>query len=191
MEIRGMELKDYCCLNRPRFRVDPQADAEWYFGNSQVSEELLSRITNDFDIRGIPKCGIIGRFGEGKTHTLYHVKYLFDSEPENYPALCFILGLAPYDEKIPDLSGWKYIHGKMLDAMGEGFLRQIVREFDNIPEDRTGDLSEQMKNVFTFGDENLKRSLANVLVGYFLRETRSTITAWQWLRGNKLERGVV
>ena len=189
MEIKEMELKDYCCLNRPRFRVDPESDAEWFFGNKQVSEELLSRIRNDFDVRGIPKCGLIGRFGAGKTHTLYHIKYLFDKEPENYPAICFFLGLAPYDERIPDLGGWKYFHGKMLDAMGEDFLRQIVQEFDRLPEDRTADLSEEMKKTFRFGDENLKRSLANVLSGYFLRETRSMLPAWQWLRGAKLEKG--
>jgi len=189
MEIREMDLEDYCCLNRPRFRVDPESDAEWFFGNKQVSEELLSRVVSDFDIRGIPKCGLIGRFGAGKTHTLHHIKYLFDKEPGNYPAICFFLRLAPYDEKIPDLSGWKYIHGKILDALGEGFLRQIVQEFDRLPENRTADLSEQMKNAFRFGDENLKRSLANVLSGYFLRETKSTISAWQWLRGYKLEKG--
>ncbi len=189
MEIKEMELKDYCCLNRPRFRVDPESDAEWFFGNKQVSEELLSRIRSDFDVRGIPKCGLIGRFGDGKTHTLYHIKYLFDKESENYPAICFFLVLAPYDERIPDLGGWKYFHGKMLDAMGEDFLRQIVQEFDRLPEDRTADLSEEMKKTFRFGDENLKRSLANVLSGYFLRETRSMLPAWQWLRGSKLEKG--
>jgi len=189
MEIKEMELKDYCCLNRPRFRVDPESDAHWFFGNEQVNEELLSRIRSDFDVRGIPKCGLIGRFGDGKTHTLYHIKYLFNSEPENYPAICFFLGLAPYDERIPDLGGWKYFHGKMLDAMGEDFLRQIVQEFDRLPENRTADLSEEMKKTFRFGDENLKRSLANVLSGYFLRETRSMLPAWQWLRGSKLEKG--
>jgi hypothetical protein len=191
MEIKEMELKDYCCLNRnrPRFRVDPESDAEWFFGNKQVSEELLSRIGSDFDVRGIPKCGLIGRFGDGKTHTLYHVKYLFDKEPENYPAICLFLGLAPYDERIPGLGEWKYFHGKMLDAMGEDFLRQIVQEFDRLPQNRTADLSEEMKNTFRFGDENLKRSLANVLSGYFLRETKSMLPAWQWLRGSKLEKG--
>lgn len=189
MEIKEMELKDYCCLNRPRFRVDPEADAEWFFGNQQVNEELLSRIRSDFDVRGVPKCGLIGRFGDGKTHTLYHIKYLFDKEPESYPAICFFLGLAPYDERISDLGGWKYFHGKMLDAIGEDFLRQIVQEFDRLPEDRTADLSEEMKKTFRFGDDNLKKSLANVLSGYFLRETRSMLPAWQWLRGSKLERG--
>ena len=189
MEVKDMELKDYCCLNRPRFRVDPESDAEWFFGNKQVGEELLSRIGNDFDIAGVPKCGLIGRFGDGKTHTLYHIKYLFEKEPENYPAICFFVGLAPYDERIPDLTGWKYFHGKMLDAMGEDFLRQIVQEFDRMPEDRTADLSEEMKKTFRFGDENLKRSLANVLSGYFLRETKSMLPAWQWLRGSKLEKG--
>jgi hypothetical protein len=189
MDIKDMELKDYCCLNRPRFRVDPEADANWFFGNKQVSDELLARIRSDFDIRGVPKCGVIGRFGDGKTHTLYHIKHLFDEEPENYPAKCFFLGLAPYDERIADLSGWRYVHGKMLDSMGEAFLRQVVQKFNRSSEDKTADLSNEMRKVFKFGDENLKRSLANVLSGYFLRETRSTLPAWQWLRGSKLERG--
>jgi len=189
MDIKDMELKDYCCLNRPRFRVDPEADAEWFFGNKQVSDELLARIRSDFDIRGVPKCGVIGRFGDGKTHTLYHIKYLFDKKPENYPAKCFFLGLAPYDERIADLSGWRYIHGKMLDSIGEAFLRLVVQEFNRSSENKTADLSNEMRKVFKFGDENLKRSLANVLSGYFLRETRSTLPAWQWLRGSKLERG--
>jgi len=189
MDIKDMELRDYCCLNRPRFRVDPEADAEWFFGNKQVSDELLARIRSDFDIRGVPKCGVIGRFGDGKTHTLYHIKHLFEKKPENYPAKCFFLGIAPYDERIPDLGGWKYIHGKMLDSMGEAFLRLIVQEFNRSSEDKTADLSNEMKNLFKFGDENLKRSLANVLSGYFLRETRSTLPAWQWLRGSKLEKG--
>jgi len=189
MDIKNMELKDYCCLNRPRFRVDPEADAGWFFGNKQVSDELLARIRSDFDIRGVPKCGVIGRFGDGKTHTLYHIKYLFEKKPENYPAKCFFLGLAPYDERIPDLGGWKYIHGKILDSMGEAFFRLIVQEFNRSSENKTADLSNEMKGLFRFGDENLKRSLANVLSGYFLRETRSTLPAWQWLRGAKLEKG--
>jgi len=189
MEIREMDLKDYCCLNRPRFRVDPESDGEWFFGNKQVSEELLSRVVSDFDIRGVPKCLLFGRFGCGKTHTLYHMKYLFEKEPEKYPAIGVMVPLAPYHEGTPNLGGWKYLHGKMLDAMGEGFLRQIVQEFDRLPENRTTDLSEQMEKAFGFGDENLRRSLANVLSGYFLRETKSTIPAWQWLKGSKLEKG--
>lgn len=46
-----------------------------------------------------------------------------------------------------------------------------------------------MKKTFRFGDDNLRKSLANVLSGYFLRETKSSMPAWQWLRGGKLEKG--
>lgn len=189
MEVNKMELRDYCCLNRPRFRVEPESDSEWYFGNQQVNDELLVRIRDDFDIRGIPKCGLIGRFGDGKTHTLHHIKYLFEKDPTSFPAICFLIRIAPYDERIPDLSGWRYIHGKMLDAMGEDFLRQVVRDFDNLPQSRTAELANEMRKVFSFGDENLNRSLANILSGYFLRETKSTVQAWQWLKGSKIDKG--
>ncbi len=84
MDIKEMDLKDYCCLNRPRLRVDPEADASWFFGNRQVEVNLLSRIHNDFNIRGVPKCGIVGRFGYGKTHSLYHIKHILKLSLTNF-----------------------------------------------------------------------------------------------------------
>lgn len=189
MQVREMDLKDYCCLNRPRLRIDPEYDASWFFGNKSVEGKLLSRIHNDFNIRGVPKCGIVGRFGYGKTHSLYHIKHIFESNPDEFPAVPFILRVAPYDEGTPGLSGWEYIHGKMLNAMGENFLRTIVREFNKLPETGTGGLADEMVKIFKFGDENLKTSFANILSGYFLREVRSTLVAWKWLRGVKPGKG--
>ena len=188
MQVREMDLKDYCCLNRPRLRVDPEADASWFFGNRQVEGDLLFRIRLDFNIRGVPKCGIVGRFGYGKTHSLYHIKHIFETKPVEFPAVPFIFHIAPYDEGTPGLSGWEYIHSKMLNAMGENFLRTIVREFDKLGT-RTEDLREEMIKVFKFGDENLKSSLASILSGYFLREVRSTLVAWKWLMGAKPGKG--
>ena len=189
MQVREMDLKDYCCLNRPRLRIDPEYDASWFFGNKSVEGRLLSRIHNDFNIRGVPKCGIVGRFGYGKTHSLYHIKHIFESNPDEFPAVPFILRVAPYDEGTPGLSGWEYIYGKMLNAMGENFLRTIVTEFNKLPETGTGGLADEMVKIFKFGDENLKTSFANILSGYFLREVRSTLVAWKWLRGVKPGKG--
>lgn len=185
MDIKTMDLREYCGLNRPRFRFDPESDAERYFGNREVSNELLRRISSDFLIRGVPKCGVVGRFGYGKTHTLYHIKYVFETDPELYPAKPFVCRIAPYDESTPGLGGWGYIHSKMLDAMGEGFIREMVRAFDGLPDTRTQPLADAMAGVFRFGPENLRRSLANVLSAYFLRDMRSTMPAWRWLRGQK------
>jgi hypothetical protein len=186
MEVKEMDLKNYCCLNRNRFVIDPESDAEWYFGNQQVNNELLTRIRNDFLVRGVPKCGILGRFGYGKTHTLFHLKYLFESEQDTYPAVPLILRIAPYDESTPGLNGLKYIHGKMLDAMGENFMREIVRGFNNLPGSGTGELSTEILKNIKFGDENLKSSLSSLLSAYFLRDVKSTMSAWQWLKGDKI-----
>ena len=185
MDIQDMDLREYCGLNRPRFRFNPEDDAEWYFGNQEVCEELLQRVSSDFLIRGVPKCGVVGRFGQGKTHTIFHLKYLFERDPKTFPAKPFILRIAPYDESTPGLGGWGYIHSKMLDAMGEGFLRETVRAFDQLPGDRTQELSYAISEVFRFGSENLRRSLANLLSAYFLRDTSSTMPAWEWLRGQR------
>jgi len=185
MNVESMDLREYCGLNRPRFRFDPESDAEWYFGNQEVSDELVRRVSSDFVIRGVPKCGVVGRFGSGKTHTLFHLKYLFETNPESYPAKPFVFRIHPYDESIPGLGGWSYIHGKMLDAMGERFMREMVRAFDRLPDTRTRDLADAMAGVFRSGSENLRQSLAKVLSAYFLRDIRSTMPAWRWLRGQK------
>lgn len=186
MDVQEMDLKDYCGLNRPRFRLDPESDGAWYFGNQAVCEELINRVTSDFLIRGVPKCGVVGRFGMGKTHTLYHLKYLFEENPRKYPAKPFVLRIAPYDESTSGLGGWSYIHSKMLDAMGEKYLREMVRTFDQLPYNRAGGLEDALTKVFKFGPENLQRSLAAVLSAYFLREGKPTMPAWNWLRGQKL-----
>ena len=46
-----------------------------------------------------------------------------------------------------------------------------------------------MMKVFKFGDENLKASLANLLSAFFLREVKSTLPAWQWLKADKITKG--
>jgi hypothetical protein len=74
----------------------------------------------------------------------------------------------------------------MLDAIGERFLREVVRDFDKLPETRRGELSSEMMKIFKFGDENLKTSLSNLLSAYFLREVKSTLAAWQWLKADKI-----
>jgi hypothetical protein len=185
VDIKDMDLQEYCGLNRPRFRFDPESDAAWYFGNQEVSAELRGRVSSDFVVRGVPKCGVIGRFGQGKTHTLFHLKHLLETDPASYPAKPVVLRIAPYDEDTKGLGGWSYIHGKMLDAMGERFLREMVRAFDQLPHERTRALDDVLADVFRFGSENLQNSLAAILSAYFLREGRATMPAWDWLRGQK------
>ncbi len=188
MEVKDMDFRDYCGLNRARFQVDPEADAEWFFGNRKVNDELLTRVVNDMDMRGTPKCCLFGRFGCGKTHTLYYLKHIFEKYPESYPAIGVFVNVAPYDESTPNLGGWKYMQGKMLDEIGEDFLRQLIRDFEKLPVGRTAELATLMKQEFKFGDENLRRSLANVFCGQFLREMKSTAAAWQWLKGAKVDK---
>lgn len=185
MHVGELDFGQYCGLHGNRFEIDQKLDAEWYFGNRQVCDELLDRIRDDFNVRGVPKCGIFGRFGFGKTHTLHHLIYLFEDDPKKYPAIPFLIRIAPYDESSPKTSGWSFIHTKILDAMGETFLNNLVRNFNNLSSDNNNELSLEMKKVFRFGDENLRETLANVLSTYFLRDLKSTIQGWTWLKGEK------
>lgn len=183
MKIGDMSLQDYCGLSRPRFVVDPREDAAWYFGNVAVQDSIAERIKSDVDVRGVPKFGVVGRFGSGKTHTLFHLKHWFESGKSGYVFRTFYLRVAPYTEDDPQTRGWCYIHRKTLDAMGEQFLRDLVRAADQKPGARERDLSLELQDHLTFGDANLKQSFGYVLANFFLRETRDTAEAWKWLKG--------
>lgn len=184
MNVSELDLQQYCGLNRARFYVDPIADAEWFFGNREVEEELLRRLQSDLDVRGVPKCGVVGRFGIGKTHTLHHIKWLVDQDHIAFPLKAFVMDVV-WDENNKDLNTWRSVHVRMLDAMGEPFIREVVKRFDESTRDKGQELSEAIYERFTFGDENLKRSLAIVLADNFRREVRSTVPAWQWLKADK------
>jgi hypothetical protein len=189
MEIRSMEFHEYCCLNRTLLRIDEEADAQWFFGNREVEQRLLDRIDSDFNTRGVPKCGILGRWGIGKTHTLNHLKLLFERNPNKYRAKPVKMHLAPWDDSNPRGNNWGYIHRKMIDSIGEHLLREIVIAFDKLPEARTQNLASSMESILRFGDANLKFSLAVVLADNFLREQKSTALAWEWLRGGNVRIG--
>jgi len=189
MEVRSMEFHEYCCLNRTLLRIDEEADAQWFFGNREVEQRLLDRIDSDFNTRGVPKCGILGRWGIGKTHTLNHLKLLFEGNPNKYKAKPVKMHLAPWDDSNPRGNNWGYIHRKMIDSIGEHLLREIVVAFDKLPEARTQNLASSMESILRFGDANLKVSLAVVLADNFLREQKSTALAWEWLRGGKVPIG--
>jgi len=185
MNLNDMDLQQYCALNRARFYVDPFADAEWFFGNREVEADVLRRIQGDLDVRGVPKLGVVGRFGIGKTHTLNHIKWLVETEPSTYPLRPFLMDVV-WDENNKELNSWRAVHVRILDAMGEPFLREAVRRFDEKTKTGGSELSDAIYKTFRFGDENLKRSEAIVLADYFRRDVRSTVPAWQWL---KAERG--
>jgi hypothetical protein len=184
MDFKQADLREYCGLNRSRFYVDPEQDAQWFFGNLDVERELLQRMDSDLDVRGVPKCGVVGRFGIGKTHTLNHVKWLVGANPAQFPLNPFHLDVV-WDENNKDLNTYRAIHIRILDALGEPFLRTLVRKFDALDQKRDKELAEAMQLTFRFGDENLRRSLAVILADYFKREARSTVPAWQWLKAEK------
>ncbi|MFH1738224.1 MAG: hypothetical protein ABIH23_04400, partial [bacterium] len=126
-----------------------------------------------------------GRFGSGKTHNLFHLEHWFQSGDSGYQFRTFYARIAPYTEDDPQTRGWSYIHRKILDAMGEHFLRELVRAADQKPGGRERDLSLELQDHLTFGDANLKQSLGYVLANFFLRETRDTSEAWKWLKGQE------
>lgn len=184
MNLAEMDLRQYCALNRARFYVDPVEDAGWLFGNAEVQADLVGRMRSDIDVRGVPKCGVVGRYGIGKTHALNHVKWLLDQKDGEFPLRAFRFDIV-WDESNGDLNSWRGIHGRMLDSMGELFLREIVRLFDARSKSDKTELAEAIQGTFRFGDENLRLSLATVLAEYFKRDVKNTGPAWQWLRGEK------
>ena len=186
MEVKSMDFSEYCCLNRPLMRINEETDAHWFFGNKEVEQRVLQRIESDCNTRGVPKCAILGRWGIGKTHTLNHLKWLFETDQGKYKLNPVNMLLAPWDDANPRGNNWGYIHRKMIDAIGEHVLRQIIVTFAKMPAHVGQNLAKLMEDNFRFGDANLKYSLSVVLADNFLMGHKSTSLAWEWLRGGKV-----
>ena len=182
MQVREMSFQQYCCLKRPRFKIDPEEDAQWYFGNLRVQDSIMERLRTDVDVRGVPKFGMVGRFGIGKTHNLFHLKHMFEQPESQYKFRTFYVKVSPYSEDDPVTKGWAYLHKKIVDAMGERYLRELVGAADR-QGSRQEEFSQSLEKQLKFGDANLRQSLAYVLANYFLRDSRQTGEAWAWLKG--------
>ena len=171
-------MKDFAArfyLSRPDkgFEISPwdAEDAKTYFGDKKPNVELQQRIEAGYSLGRPPKIYLQGRWGSGKTHHLYHLKYLLEAKG---------LGsirkfIAPYIQiECEDDTPFQYLHRKMLNALGIGVVKQAVSDFLMA---HSADREEAQRQMF--GSSNLRIATQVLSIG-------DDQLAWRWLCGDRL-----
>lgn len=114
-------LKSTYDLKRENFGPNPATDCAIYFGRSEVRERIVEEIRSSFSQAICPKIVVQGGWGYGKTHTLYHLKYLLEND-----ATCVYVSLPDIDYHDDFINGF---YRFLMDAMNSNnALEAIVRD---------------------------------------------------------------
>src|SRR5438552_2318902 len=117
-------LTDLYHLNKPRFWLDPDEDASFYFGGTKMDKRLIERLRTAFIESGIPKFMIHGQYGSGKTHTLAHIQYALANDKR--------FGANPTKVQrfeLPPLGArerWSLAHKHFVNAIGMGLAKDAI-----------------------------------------------------------------
>ncbi len=162
-------------LSRPEkgFDVSPwdPEDAKIYFGDQRLSIELERRIEAGYSLGKPPKIYLRGRWGAGKTHHLYHLKYVVETK-----GVGGVHGfIAPYLQvECEDDTPFQYLHRKMLNALGLTTVKGAVSEFL-----MSAGANRQAEQERLFGNSNLIIATQVLSIG-------DDQLAWKWLSGETL-----
>jgi hypothetical protein len=185
----AMNLKDYYHLKKDKFAINPDDDAEVYFGGADLEHRIKRRILRDFNQeRGVPKFFVYGPYGGGKTHTLRHVEYRLGTDPELREGLPHTrpvrFELAPVRSK----ERWLSVHTRLMNAIGQELIREAASRILTDPAhapDPLGFLKQA--GVLRFGETAIQASQAvvfrNLILGF---GGRQATLSWEWLRGRQL-----
>jgi hypothetical protein len=177
-------LKDYYHLKKETFSIDPRADAEAYFGGSNLFPRIKDRIRSDFvQQRQVPKFCIYGAYGAGKTHTLHHIEHVLNTEfAADFPTEVIELELAPLRAR----ERWAKVHRDMINAISLDRMKRAVATIFTDPaaqQDPVGTLRK--KGILAFGEAAIQTSQAQVFRA-LLYGGRGETLALEWLKGTAL-----
>src|SRR3954454_2370045 len=79
-------LQSQLCLTRPNFQINPKQsfeDAKLYFGQNR-NTQIIQDIVTGYMAGYVPRRYVLGNYGTGKTHLLYHLKHHFEQEDQEH-----------------------------------------------------------------------------------------------------------
>jgi hypothetical protein len=179
-------LREYYHLRRDTFSIDPKNDPDAYFGRDELADRIKTRIESDFlEQRAVPKLLLHGQYGAGKTHSLFFIKYLLETNerwrrifPKTMP---ITLELGPLKKK----ERWVTVHRHLVDSVGLVRLKAAASALLS----RGGDASPvellRESGALRFGEAAIRDSQAQIFRNLLFGGRQETLS-WEWLKGQKL-----
>jgi hypothetical protein len=179
------ETQAYYHLRKPQFSIDPKSDASFYFDGTPLHERLIRHLRMQFvEAPGVPRFFVLGQYGAGKTHTLWHLHYellngkLFQQH-KTLPMLVTLQSLNARER-------WITVHRKLVDAIGLDLVRKAIAGVMSgaVPGSDPLDVFRQ-PGLILFGESGLKSSQAHIYRN-LLYGGRQAAISWEWLKGTAL-----
>src|ERR1700722_3609233 len=157
-----MNLREYYYLKRDTFTVNPDADAEVYFGGADLETRIRDRILRDLNQdRAVPKFMIFGPYGGGKTHNLRHIEYVLSRDADLRNGLPHMRSLRYELAPIRSKERWTTVHTRIMNAIGFDVVREAAATVLGTPERATNPLPYLLEErVLRFGETAIQASQA-------------------------------
>ncbi len=166
-------IAEWFGLKRPNFILNPRSDAEFYAQRTGIDiPKLIEGLQVNLVTERPPKRFFWGRYGGGKTHTLFHICKKLEKLLDIYPV---------YVEcpTVPKNSTFLHLyHDGIIASMGQDF---VVELFKNLIESvgivRFDELLTKLKEILI--DEDLSRAVASLLGARPDKE----LSFWRYISG--------
>src|SRR5262249_23117564 len=106
------------------FTIANDVDARLFFARHDLDEKLQAILRRSFRTGNPPKFVLYGEYGVGKTHTMRHVQYVIEHNPDFRARVVFV--------ELPDItskSGFDVAHSALLDALGFEVASGWIQEY--------------------------------------------------------------
>jgi hypothetical protein len=166
-------LQEQLCLKRPNFQINPKQsaeDAQLYFGTNR-NHEMIERIETGYMAAYVPRFYILGNYGHGKTHLLYHLKHHFDESNQSPKVLAVIVQV-----EAETRSRFQTLHKRLLDAIG---IDRIEKTYVDYGFQSGANREARFREIFS--NENAYKVMQSLTMG-----PSSRTLAWRWLTGDRL-----
>jgi len=160
-------------LKRSNFIIDPRNDADFYAPRTNVD---IPKLEEDIQINLVterpPKRLFWGRYGGGKTHTLFHIARRLEKHLDIYPV---------YIEcpSVPRKSTFLHLyHDGIMASMGQEFILDTFKSLiDSVGTVRFDDLFTKLKEILE--DEEFSRAVSSLLGARQDKE----LSFWRYVSG--------
>ena len=169
-------LQNQFSLKRQNFQINPKQsnqDAKLFFG-AQRNEEIIRKIKLGYMAGYVPRYYLLGNYGTGKTHLIYHIKHHFERVDPDINVVPLVVSM-----EAESRTRYQALHRRLLDAISIDLIEEAYVEYSLHLREQGQDREERFKELFRNASvDNVMRLLAT--------GPANKLVAWRWLTGEKV-----
>lgn len=168
-------IRDWFHLKgRNTFDVDPESDGVFFFGSTQLWDEIKSKIDEVAVSKKVPKMVMDGEYGAGKTHILYHMKHYLEKEAQSQFRV-FYVRYAKF-ANVDDKSYYGDFHFDLMNTITRTEIHRLLKKYKRKVTAKR--LEASLAELV--GDNDIASAFMAMV------DEREPFLSWKWLWGIRL-----